>query len=58
MKKMMILLTVVVAIACLRAEGGNWDIPTEKGKFHVFLLMGQSNMAGGEQEPALERIGH
>lgn len=47
MKKMMILLTMVVAVACLRAEGGDWDIPTEKEKFHVFLLMGQSNMAGG-----------
>ena len=47
MKKTMILLTVVVAIACLRAEGGDWDIPAEKEKFHVFLLMGQSNMAVG-----------
>ncbi|MHC4083709.1 MAG: sialate O-acetylesterase [Planctomycetota bacterium] len=48
MKKMMILLVaVVVAVACLRAEGGDWYIPTEKAKFHIFLLMGQSNMAGG-----------
>jgi len=26
--------------------GGAWDIPKDKSKFHVFLLMGQSNMAG------------
>ena len=47
MKKMMILFTMVVVVASLRAEGGDWDIPTEKEKFHVFILMGQSNMAGG-----------
>lgn len=27
--------------------GKDWEIPAEKEKFHVFLLMGQSNMAGG-----------
>ena len=47
MKKMTILLAMVVAVACSRAEGGDWDIPSEKEKFHVFILMGQSNMAGG-----------
>lgn len=47
MKKMMILLIAVIAAACLRAEGGDWEIPAEKENFHVFLLMGQSNMAGG-----------
>jgi len=26
---------------------GDWQIPEDKSKFHVFLLMGQSNMAGG-----------
>lgn len=47
MKRTTILLIMVVVVACLRAEGGDWDIPIEKEKFHVFLLMGQSNMAGG-----------
>ncbi|MHC4406900.1 MAG: sialate O-acetylesterase [Planctomycetota bacterium] len=53
MKKMMILLAVVVAVACLRAEGGDWDIPTDKEKFHIFIFMGQSNMAGGFKESHL-----
>ena len=47
MKKMMIVLTTVVVVACLRAVGGDWDIPSNKEDFHIFLLMGQSNMAGG-----------
>jgi hypothetical protein len=29
-----------------RAEG-EWDIPEDRSKFHVFIFMGQSNMAGG-----------
>ncbi len=29
------------------ASGNDWDIPTDKKDFHIFLLMGQSNMAGG-----------
>ena len=28
-------------------EDKEWQIPADKGKFHIFLLMGQSNMAGG-----------
>lgn len=47
MKKTMIVLATVVVVSCLRAEGGDWDTPAEKEKFHIFLLMGQSNMAGG-----------
>lgn len=30
-----------------RAQDDNWRIPDDKEKFHIFLLMGQSNMAGG-----------
>ena len=29
------------------AAGNDWEIPSDKKDFHVFLLMGQSNMAGG-----------
>jgi len=29
------------------ANQDHWRLPTEKENFHIFLLMGQSNMAGG-----------
>jgi len=35
-----------------RAEG-QWDIPKDPAKFHLFLFMGQSNMAGGFKESHL-----
>ena len=47
MKNRMILVAVIVGAACAVTQGGDWGIPTEKAQFHVFLLMGQSNMAGG-----------
>ncbi|MHC4252325.1 MAG: sialate O-acetylesterase [Planctomycetota bacterium] len=61
MKNALILLAMMTASACPRAEeaieegrevpserdGGDWTIPADKEKFHIFLLMGQSNMAGG-----------
>jgi len=31
----------------LQASEGDWKIPTDNRNFHIFLLMGQSNMAGG-----------
>ena len=37
-------------------SGDSWRIPSEKGRFHVFLLMGQSNMAGyGLPQPGDEK---
>ena len=30
--------------------GQDWRIPEDKSKFHVFVLYGQSNMAGGIKE--------
>jgi hypothetical protein len=42
-----------IAISVGASSGGApnnadpWQIPTDQGDFHVFLLMGQSNMAGG-----------
>jgi len=37
-------------------SGDSWRIPSEKGRFHVFLLMGQSNMAGyGQLQPGDEK---
>lgn len=38
---------MVVVTTCLEAEDKNWDIPAKKENFHIFFLMGQSNMAGG-----------
>lgn len=46
-REFIILPVIVVLVTCITTETGNWDIPTEKTKFHIFLLMGQSNMAGG-----------
>lgn len=31
----------------VQADEDDWKIPADKQSFHVFLLMGQSNMAGG-----------
>lgn len=42
---MLALLAILTAYAAKSA--GDWDIPDDKSKFHIFLLMGQSNMAGG-----------
>jgi len=38
-----------------RPSGGrtDWDIPKDPSKFHIFLFMGQSNMAGGFKESHL-----
>lgn len=35
-----------------RAEG-EWDVPKDPAKFHLFIFMGQSNMAGGFKESHL-----
>jgi len=37
-------------VACLSSSvkaDGEWDIPKDKSKFHIFIFAGQSNMAGG-----------
>lgn len=33
--------------------GGEWDIPKDPSKFHIFIFAGQSNMAGGFKESHL-----
>ncbi len=33
-----------------KALGKDWRIPEDKSKFHIFVLYGQSNMAGGIKE--------
>ena len=40
-------LVLIAAVPCVGAEDENRRIPKDKAGFHVFLLMGQSNMAGG-----------
>lgn len=53
MRRAIVVLAMMAAAVCLGAEdaketlGKDWKIPADKEKFHVFLLMGQSNMAGG-----------
>jgi len=32
---------------------GEWDVPRDPAKFHLFIFMGQSNMAGGFKESHL-----
>lgn len=44
-----IILLFILAFECTTASAqltGDWAIPANKENFHVFLLMGQSNMAG------------
>ena len=47
MKKLsIVMLAAVLAMGALRAEESA-NIPSSKKNFHLFLLMGQSNMSGG-----------
>jgi len=39
--------TVAKAVQAQKKLGKDWKIPEDKSRFHIFLLMGQSNMAGG-----------
>lgn len=41
------IVTTLVLGDCLQAAEEDWKIPADTKNFHVFLLMGQSNMAGG-----------
>ena len=51
------LLVAPLLLAGFTARSNDWDIPTNRANFHVFLLMGQSNMAGaagmlpGDEKP-------
>jgi len=52
-------IAMLAATVCLsfqvQAKGDPWRIPAKKEKFHIFLLMGQSNMAGGSWEPLTQK---
>ena len=52
-KKTIRWIVIGVVSASLKAAADNWQIPAKKADFHVFLLMGQSNMAGGDKEEHL-----
>jgi hypothetical protein len=46
----------LAASAQTNVPGSDWKLPADHKKFHIFLLMGQSNMAGyGELEPGDEK---
>ena len=56
-----ILLMLITATMASAAEESDWKIPANKENFHVFLLMGQSNMTGGgrvmsEDRKAVPRV--
>lgn len=36
----------IATAAGATSRAGDWDVPRDPSKFHIFLLMGQSNMAG------------
>ncbi len=42
-----------VLLLLANSARGNWDIPVDKSDLHVYLLMGQSNMAGTETGPSV-----
>ncbi|MHC4505716.1 MAG: sialate O-acetylesterase [Planctomycetota bacterium] len=52
MRRAVTILAMMTVAAGLRAEG-EWDIPKDPSKFHIFVFMGQSNMAGGFKESHL-----
>lgn len=47
------LLGVMAAVSSSQAVAGDWEIPPDKKDFHIFIFMGQSNMAGGFKESHL-----
>ena len=54
MKKLVILLGISAILANLSAAGEkDWEIPKDKKNFHIFVCLGQSNMAGGFKESHL-----
>jgi len=40
-------------LADTKVAGKEWDIPADRSKFHIFVCLGQSNMAGGFKESHL-----
>jgi len=40
-------------LAGTKVAGREWDIPRDRSKFHIFVCLGQSNMAGGFKESHL-----
>ena len=55
MKMTIVLVTAVAAATCLAAVQ-EASIPKDKSKFHLFLLIGQSNMAGRGYLNATNRV--
>ncbi|MDP6636768.1 MAG: sialate O-acetylesterase [Phycisphaerae bacterium] len=54
MNKLTILLAVVAIFANIASAGEkDWEIPKDKKDFHIFVCLGQSNMAGGFKESHL-----
>ena len=48
MRRMFAVLVLLVAGCPARSvTAGEWELPEDKSKFHIFLFAGQSNMAGG-----------
>jgi hypothetical protein len=54
MKKLVILLGITAIFVNAAGAGEeDWDIPKDKKDFHIFVCLGQSNMAGGFKESHL-----
>lgn len=52
--RIFLLIFSALGIRALSAEGeGKWDLPKDPAKFHIFIFMGQSNMAGGFRDSHL-----
>jgi hypothetical protein len=51
----MALIVLLVSACGARAarSQGEWDVPKDPSKFHIFACLGQSNMAGGFKESHL-----
>jgi len=49
----MLLAAALGASASYARAEGEWDIPKDPANFHIFVCLGQSNMAGGFKESHL-----
>jgi Carbohydrate esterase, sialic acid-specific acetylesterase len=46
MAKLVVVFLVSGTVMSSKVEADDWAIPTQKSNFHIFVLMGQSNMSG------------
>ena len=46
MLKILLFNSILLLCTSCKGQGSDWEIPANKNEFHIFILMGQSNMLG------------